>query len=350
MNTRRTVAALLLLTSLAACGDDGADDGGTDTADAASTEQEIPAVAETPEAPEPWPSPAQPRITEAFQMKKEPNYVYAVEFAPDGTQFASGDASGNVKLWDTSGTEVGSLEGHEDAAVNDLAYSPDGTKLATASDDGTARVFDLDTGESVVLEGAEDAVRSVSWTPDGQSVATASWDEVGTRVYSADGTLVEELKSDGSVETVGFSPDGSTLVVGGSNGFLETWSTADWSRGDSVQGKGASPNEFVFSADGTTMYVPTNESTVQVWTVEGLTKGETLGDYLNYVRGVALSPDGALLASGALNGAVRIHRTDGYEVVLDETNYGGVNDVAFSPSEPLLVTTDGEGITGYTVE
>ncbi len=341
----RSVAALLLVASLAACGEDGGNAVG-----AADSEQDpSSATPEAAETPEPWAAPAQPKIRPAFKLEKEPNYVYTVEFAPDGTQFASGDADGNVKLWDTSGTETGTLEGHSDA-VNDVAFSPDGTKLATASDDGTARIFDLESGESVVLEGAKDAVRSVSWTPDGQSIATASWDEVGTRVYSVDGSLVEELQSEGSIETVGFTPDGSTLVVGGSNGFLETWSTSDWSQVDTVQGKGASPNEFVFSSDGQTMYAATNDSTVQLWTVAGLVKGETLGDYLNYVRGVALSPDGALLASGALNGAVRIHSTDGYDVVLDESNYGGVNDVDFSPAEPLLVTTDGEGITGYVVE
>lgn len=351
-NGTRSVAALLLLALLAACGDDDgtAAASGDDQGSSASEAPDTPGTSETPAAPEPWAAPAEPRIRPAFKLEKEPTYVYAVEFAPDGTQFASGDAGGKVTLWDTSGNEIETLEGHDGAAVNDLAFSPDGTKLATASDDSTARIFDLDTGESIVLEGAEDAVRSVSWAPDGQTIATASWDEVGTRVYSVDGSLVEELQSDGSIETVGFTPDGSTLVVGGSNGFLETWSTGDWSRGDVVEGGGASPNEFVFSSDGHTMYAATNDSTVQVWTVAGLVKGEKLGDYLNYVRGVALSPDGTLLASGALNGAVRIHSTDGYEVVLDESNYGGVNDVVFSPSEPLLVTTDGEGITGYVVE
>lgn len=46
---------------------------------------------------------------------------------------------------------------------------------------------------------------------------------------------------------------------------------------------------------------------------------------------------------------LRIHSTDAHEVLLDASDYGGVNDVVFSPVEPLLVTTDGEGITGYTV-
>lgn len=341
-NALRSVAALFLLASLAACGEDG---GGS--ASAADVEQET--TAEAAETPEPWEAPAEPMIRPAFRIEKEPNYVYTVEFSPDGTQFASGDADGNVKLWDPSGTESGTLEGHQ-APVNDVEFSPDGTKLATAASDGTARVYDLDSGEFVVLDGAEEAVRSVSWTPDGQSIATASWDEVGTRVYAVDGSLVEELQSDGSVETVAFTPEGSTLVVGGSNGFLETWSTEDWSRVDAVEGKGTSPNEFVFSEDGQTMYAATNDSTVQVWTVDGLVAGETLGDYLNYVPSVALSSDGTLLASGSLNGAVRIHSTDRYDVVVDESNYGGVNDVDFSPAEPLLVTTDGEGITGYVVE
>jgi WD40 repeat protein len=68
------------------------------------------------------------------------------------------------------------------------------------------------------------------------------------------------------------------------------------------------------------------------------------------VQGIDVSPDGTLVASGALDGTVRLHSTDGYAVITDQPNMGGVNDLAFSPSEPLLVTTDGQRITGYTVE
>src|SRR5262249_44021674 len=63
-------------------------------------------------------------------------------FHPDGKRFASADAEGTVKLWDTrTGRELRAYRGHANG-VKALAFSPDGRWLATASEDHTVRVWD----------------------------------------------------------------------------------------------------------------------------------------------------------------------------------------------------------------
>jgi WD40 repeat protein len=69
--------------------------------------------------------------------------VCAVALSPDGQLLASGDANGDVKLWDIgSGTELASLYGHTNMVFS-LEFDPTGNRLASGAADGTARVWDL---------------------------------------------------------------------------------------------------------------------------------------------------------------------------------------------------------------
>lgn len=334
--------ALLSVTALVAgCGGEDPQDDEPTTAEAS------PAGSSSPTEAESWSAPDAPTFEASLEIAAQPNYVYTLAFSPDGGTFASGDADGTVKLWDAAGSEQESFEGFA-GSVNDLAFSPDGAVLATAAADGTARLWDVASGEATVLEGATDEVRAIAFTPDGATVATGSWDG-SVRLYDLEGNVVSTLAVEGGVESLEFSPDGSVLAVGGPGGDLQLWAGPEWTRERAVDGTGAGIGDLTFSADGQTLYGATNDSTVTVWNAADGSVVQTLEGYSNYVTSVALSPDGTLLASGSLNGMVRLHRTDGYEVAGEQQNMGSVNAVTFSPSEPLLLTSDGERITGYTL-
>ncbi|MCU0967854.1 MAG: WD40 repeat domain-containing protein [Rubrivivax sp.] len=71
--------------------------------------------------------------------------VMAVAFSPNGRWAASGDAAGEVQLWDVEqGRPVGlPLRGAE-APVTNVVYSPDGRWLVSSSEDLGLRVWSLD--------------------------------------------------------------------------------------------------------------------------------------------------------------------------------------------------------------
>ena len=61
---------------------------------------------------------------------------------PDGRRFATGDADGSVRIWDTqTWTAVLTLQAHEHG-VTSVAVSPDGHRLATVGWDGTLKIWD----------------------------------------------------------------------------------------------------------------------------------------------------------------------------------------------------------------
>ena len=352
-----TAATLIATLVLAACG------GGADSAQAPPTDPAPASAAPSTQAPPQsvaatpapatagggWTAPsAAPVLQTSFEIPEQPNVVETLAFTPDGTKFASGDADGTVKLWDTKGTELATVDAH-DEGVNDVQFSPDGSTIASGAADGTAKLWNADGTEKATLEAAEDAVSAIAFSPDSTTVATASWDN-NVRLFSvADGSLVDKIEADSAVQAVAFSRDGRLLVLGGSNGFLELWNTSPLSRATAVEGEGAGINEFVFSLDGQKMYAATNESTVVVFSTADGSRLDTFEADPNFVQGVDLSPDGTILASGAANGSVRLFDPEAGDIHDEKRNFGGVDDVDFSPTEPLLVTTSSKAIVGYTL-
>jgi WD40 repeat protein len=72
--------------------------------------------------------------------------VNGVAVSPDGRRILSGDAAGNLRLWDAiAGVELPRFEQSvgDKSAVSCVAISPDGAEVVTGHEDGTVRVWIL---------------------------------------------------------------------------------------------------------------------------------------------------------------------------------------------------------------
>jgi WD40 repeat protein len=72
--------------------------------------------------------------------------VNGVAVTPDGRRVLSGDAAGNLRLWDAiAGVEMLRFDKSEGgkSAISCLAISPDGAEAVTGHEDGTVRVWTL---------------------------------------------------------------------------------------------------------------------------------------------------------------------------------------------------------------
>jgi WD40 repeat protein len=140
----------------------------------------------------------------------------SVGFAPDGTLLAVGSYEGFIKLWDVvRGTEVRTLRGHTDR-IYSVVFSADGKRLLSVGVDA-ARLWDVATGqEQHVLRHGGFLVHAAIFSPDGQRVLTGGWD--GTvRLWDAQtGKPRWQLETRVGVDGLAYCPSRDLLAICGS--------------------------------------------------------------------------------------------------------------------------------------
>lgn len=250
--------------------------------------------------------------------------------------------------------------------VNDLAITPDGQLLVSGSDDGTVRLWGLPEGKALkTLEKHSSEVWSVAISPDGRLLVSGSDDGVVYLWRLPDGKFLDTLKSQAdALNDLAISPvplGGYTnqwLLAGGyGNGLIRLWRLPDGKILNTLNGHSAGVVKLAISPDGNLLASGSRDSMIQLWRLPGNAPSrdgappidseplQTLRDHTGSVNGLAISPNGRLLASASLDQTVRIWQLlEGdklNEVKLFKTLKGhgdAVVDLAIQPNGPILAS------------
>ena len=268
--------------------------------------------------------------------------VWHLAFSPDGRILASGNADGNIILYDRiTGTQK-TLIGRNTEYITSLAFSPDGKILASSNREGTVRLWDAITGEAKYTL-MEDMGGHVSFTPDSDTIVVVSSDDKINLWNSDTGEHKKTFAMHPDCNAVGeaFSPDGITVAVGSVSGTVYLY---DINTGELKMIFSEHKDHvchLAFSPDGKILATASFEdATIYLWDVHtGAHRKILTNEHTPDVRGLAFSPDGKTLASGRGDGTIRfwdIHTGNPKKIFTGHSE--SVHSVAFNPNGDIIAS------------
>lgn len=256
--------------------------------------------------------------------------VEALAFSPD-SRLLAGAADNRVAVWDVAaGTKRWSIAGGMSGAERllfetSLAFTPDGRTLVVAAQQdmsaggtaGAVALLNARTGrvELTLIAGAE-PVNGVAVSPDGRRIAgvTGEFESEHPEIYMWDrpsGAVAWTSRADeGPLLAAAFSPDGHTLAVSGRSSDGSSVHLLDADSGSLIRtlDHGDTALSVAYARDGDTLASGGLNGMLRLWNPEsGALRARLSGASSPFsVLSVSFSPDGQRLAAASDEGTVRL--------------------------------------------
>ena len=302
--------------------------------------------------------------TPRYTFKGHAGPIYAVAVSPNNGMLASGGAdktdrgdaepSGLIKIWDLHTKDL-LLILRYNSPVSTIAFSPNSRWLAGGSGDGTIRVWDAGTGE-LIYEFNEhtEPIWKMDFSPDSKWLLSVSLDGTGLlrNLRPSDQEPFTFRQQGASIYTANFSPDdsnnGYTFVTGGSNKNIQLWNTNINNNNElapdnlTLEGHDDSVWILAFSKDGQNLASGSLDGTVRLWDMDLLRERLKLTGHTGGIKALTYTEDNRILACGTgLDGILRLWDagTSGQlSILLDHT---GLNRVVTFSSDGRTLASGG---------
>ena len=267
--------------------------------------------------------------------------VWCVAASPDGTSLATGSKDQTVRLWPSN------APGRQDCLPNQLYnrpfFSPDGRHLQVVGKSGgewRCQLWDVPS-RTLVADLPDGWV--VGFSPDGDqlfylNVETGALDSWGLKARTMiSHPLAGSKRGKLAFVRAGTSPDGRTLFALDSDGQIRFWQSADGKLVGSARGPGPPIRAAVLGPGGRYLALSLERENIVRLFATSNGQERRLAGHRDFVSGLAFSPDGVTLATGGMDGTIRLWEVaTGRALAILPGHMEEVTDLAFSPDGRTL--------------
>jgi WD40 repeat protein len=229
------------------------------------------------------------------------------------------------------------------SAIHDPGFARDNPESGALLLESAGRYLQSSSDSFIAFERALGGDRSLNRaepSPDGALVAEAARDGSVVLRGSADGAVVRVIAAhEGDVSAAVFSPDGRRLATCGADGTVASWDVATGLQLARVR-LPVPALGVAWSPDGGLLASGAEDGIVRLHAASDLGTLAALAGHSGAVTSVAVSPDGALLASSGRDRTLRLWNVGRRAIIrILEGHRGVLSRVVFSPDSTMVASS-----------
>lgn len=272
--------------------------------------------------------------------------VSSVSISSDVQWIASGDRSGELKLWRA---DYGREQFQHREWFMNVAFDPDGKRMASSYSLGIVEIWDTESGANLhTLRGHLNNVSAIDFSPNGSRIATVSRDETG-KIWNADSgvELLTLLGHTRELSTVAFNKDGNRVATAGYDLIAKIWDTTSGQEIDSLEGHTGKITSVAWHPEKDQLATGSADKTTKIWDASNGKELHSLIGHEDLVTAIVYSSNGEQLVTAGRDGTIRIWDSQLGIEISKMRSKGDITSMAISPDSRRLVTTYSEQFFGY---
>ncbi|KAJ4141740.1 hypothetical protein NW768_000957 [Fusarium equiseti] len=245
------------------------------------------------------------RVLEGHQEK-----VGVVVFSPNNLVLASGSFDNTVRLWDPMRSGCTTVLYGHDRNVVSLSFSSDSLTVASGSDDGTIKIWSVATGDCfrTILNNASTPIFSLAFLSGNGTLVSVYESSIDVWDLST-GSLKRRVDPDVVEYGVpAFSSESSQILIP-SPFHLEIWNLVTDERSHLTYRHDTDSPEAL-APDGKRRATGYSNGSIDIWDIQTGHVLQTLEGHTDDVSSLAFTLKGTQLASGSLDGTIKIWNLD----------------------------------------
>lgn len=237
--------------------------------------------------------------------------IDAIAFSYDGEYFATAEANGNIRLWQTHTYKQVRLFNDEqsNSQIWSIAFSPDGKIIASAGEDKTIRLWNASTENKIKEIKDNQCVYSVAFSHDSKMLVSAGDEGIviwnAQDIYRGDKDEISKLKEISIYKQVNSIAINKSHILASAyqDGTVILWDLKDVTHPVPLhtwREHTKAVRRVVFNCDNITVASGSEDGTIKLWNIYSDTSFTTLNTLeIKKVWALSFSKDGKIIASGS---------------------------------------------------